>query len=41
MAMEKQHKGKWTSFMLAEYCRTLKRDVPDTKYWRKSYTSTF
>jgi len=41
MTMEKQYQGKWTSRMLADYCWTLKRDVPDTKYWRKSYTSTF
>jgi len=32
MAMEKQYQGKWTSSMLADYCWTLKRDVPDAKY---------
>jgi len=31
-AMEKRYQGKWTSSMLADYCSTLKRDVPDTKY---------
>jgi len=36
MAMEKRYQGKWTSNMLADYCRTLKGDVPDTKYRRKS-----
>jgi len=36
MTMEKQYQGKWTSSMLVDYCWTLKRDVPDTKYWRKS-----
>jgi len=41
MAMEKQYKGKQTSNMLAHYCWTLKRDVPDAKYRRKSYASTF
>jgi len=29
---EKRYQGKWTSSMLADYCWTLKRDVPDTKY---------
>jgi len=41
MAMEKRYQGKWTSSMLAHYCRTLTRDVPDAKYRRKSYASTF
>ena len=41
MTMEKQHQGKWTSSMLADYCWTLKRDVLDAKYRRKSYASTF
>jgi len=41
MAMEKRYQGKWTSSMLADYCWTLKRDVPDAKYRRKSYASTF
>jgi len=41
MAMEKRYEGKWTSSMLANYCYTLKRDVPDAKYRRKSYASTF
>jgi len=41
MAMEKQYQGKWTSSMLADYCWILKRDVPDAKYRRKSYASTF
>jgi hypothetical protein len=27
--------------MLADYCWTVKRDVPDTKYRQKSYTWTF
>jgi len=41
MAMEKRYQGKWTSSMLADYCWTLKRGVPDAKYWRKSHASTF
>ena len=36
MAMEKQCQGMWTSSMLADYCWTLKRDVPEAKYRRKS-----
>jgi len=35
MTMEKQYQDKWTSCMLADYCWTLKRDVPDAKYQRK------
>jgi len=41
MAIEKLYQGKWTSSMLADYCLTLKRDIPDAKYRRKSYASTF
>jgi len=38
MAMEKRYQGKWTSSLLADYCWTLKMDVPDAKY-RGSHTS--
>jgi len=41
LAMEKWYQGKWTPSMLAEYCWTMKRDVPEANYWGKSYTSTF
>jgi len=41
MVMEKRYQGKYTLSMLADYCWTLKMDVPDTKYWQKSYTSTY
>jgi len=41
LAMEKRYQGKWTSSMLADYCWTLKRDVPEANYRRKSYASTF
>ena len=41
LAMEKRYQGKWTSSILATYCWTLKRDVPDAKYRQKSYASTF
>ena len=36
MVMEKQYQDQWTSSMLADYCWTLKRDVADAKYRRKS-----
>jgi len=38
---EKQYQGSWTSGMLADYCWTMKSDVSDAKYQRKSYASTF
>jgi len=41
LAMEEQYQGKWTSSILAESCWTLKTDVPETNYRRKSYASTF
>ena len=41
VVMEKRYQGKWTSSMLADYCWTLKRDVTDSKYRRKSCVSTF
>jgi hypothetical protein len=36
LAMEKLYHSKWTSSMLADYCWTVKMDVPDAKYRRKS-----
>lgn len=39
--MEKRYQGKWSPTMLADYCWTLKRDVPHAKYSRTSKTSTF
>jgi len=41
MAMEKRYQGKRMLSMLADYCWTLKTDVPDPKYRRKPYASTF
>jgi len=41
LATEKRYQGKWTSSMLADCCWTLKRDVPEANYQRKSYASTF
>jgi hypothetical protein len=39
--MEKQYQGKWSPSMLADYCWTLRTDVPQAKYSRKSSTVTF
>lgn len=39
--MEKRYIGKWSSNMLADYCWTKKRDVPNAKYARKSLSTTF
>jgi hypothetical protein len=41
MAMEKRYQRKCTSSMFADCCWTLKRDVPNAKYRRKSNASTF
>ncbi|UYV75878.1 hypothetical protein LAZ67_13001645 [Cordylochernes scorpioides] len=35
-SMEKRYQGKWCPGILADYCCTLKRDVPQAKYRRKS-----
>ncbi|UYV61238.1 hypothetical protein LAZ67_1004000 [Cordylochernes scorpioides] len=35
-SMEKRYQGKWSPGMLADYCWTLKKDVPQAKYRRKS-----
>jgi hypothetical protein len=39
--MEDWYQGKWSLSMLADYCWTLKRDVPQVTYSRKSTTVTF
>jgi hypothetical protein len=39
--MEKRYQGKWSLSTLADYCWTLKRDVPQATYSRKSTTFTF
>jgi hypothetical protein len=39
--MEKRYQGKWSLSMLADYCWTLMRDVPQVTYSRKSTTVTF
>jgi hypothetical protein len=39
--MEKQYQGKWSLSMLADYCWTLERDVPQAIYSRKSIIVTF
>ena len=33
--IEKRYQGKWSPSMLADYCWTLIRDVPDAEYKRK------
>jgi hypothetical protein len=39
--MEKRYQAKWNLSMWADYCWTLKRDVPQATYSRKSTTFTF
>jgi hypothetical protein len=39
--MEKRYQGKWSLSMLADYGWTLKTDVPQATYSRKSATVTF
>jgi hypothetical protein len=39
--MEKWYRGKWSPGILADYCWTLRRDVPKANYIRKSSTLTF
>jgi hypothetical protein len=39
--MEERYQGKWSLSMLADYCWTLKRDVPRVTYNRKSTTAIF
>ncbi|UYV65024.1 hypothetical protein LAZ67_3002855 [Cordylochernes scorpioides] len=40
-SMEKRYQGKWSPTMLADYCWTLKRDLPQAKYRRKSTVTAF
>jgi len=40
LVTEKRYQGKWTSNMLADYCWTLRGDVSEANYRRKSYAST-
>ena len=39
--VEKRYQGTWIHSILVDYCWTLRRDVPETKYNRKSSTMTF
>ena len=41
MCIEKWYQGKWASNMSVDYCWKLNKDIPDAKYGRKSYPSTF
>ncbi|UYV80495.1 hypothetical protein LAZ67_19000325 [Cordylochernes scorpioides] len=40
-SMEKRYQGKWSPAMLADYCWTLKRDLPQANYRRKSTVTAF
>jgi len=40
LTTEKRYQSKWTSNMLADYCWTMKKDVPEARYVQKSYPST-
>jgi len=40
-AMVKRYQSKWISSILADYCWTLKSDVPEANYWRKSNNFKF
>ncbi|UYV65083.1 hypothetical protein LAZ67_3003062 [Cordylochernes scorpioides] len=40
-SMEKRYQGKWSPAMLADYCWTLKRDLPQAKHRRKSTVTAF
>ena len=35
-AMEKWYQGKWSPSMLADYCWTITKDVPDIEYKRQA-----
>jgi hypothetical protein len=37
---KKQYQGKWSSRILADYCRTLREEVPQEKYSRTSFSVT-
>lgn len=39
--MEERYQGRWDINMLADYCRCLKRDIPDAKHVRKSLKRAF
>ncbi|UYV79127.1 hypothetical protein LAZ67_17001185 [Cordylochernes scorpioides] len=40
-SMEKRYQCKWSPAMLADYCWTLKRDLPQAKYRKKSTVTAF
>ena len=39
--MQKQYQGKWSHSKLVDYCWTLRRDIQQAKYCRKSSNVTF
>ena len=34
--MEHRYKGKWSAAILVDYCWMMKRDAPETKYYRQA-----
>jgi hypothetical protein len=40
-SMEKRYQGKRIPIMLADYCWTLRRDIPQAQYSRKLSTASF
>ena len=39
--MESRYQGRWSAAMLADYCWTLQRDVPDAHHKRRSSAKKF
>jgi hypothetical protein len=39
--METRYQGKWNPSLLADYCWTLRKDVLQAEYTRKSTRNTF
>jgi hypothetical protein len=39
--IERRYQGKWSLSTLADYCCTIRRDVPQAKYSGNSSTVTF
>lgn len=39
--MEERYQGKWDAHMMADYCWSIQRDLPEAQNARKSYRKTF
>ncbi|CAH2105977.1 unnamed protein product [Euphydryas editha] len=39
--MEERYKGRWNVHMMADYCWSLKRDLPQVSHARKSLKKSF